>query len=391
MVIPHLFRCPISLDLFTDPVTLCTGQTYDRSSIEKWLAGGNLTCPVTMQKLHNPSLVPNHTLRQLIQQWLQMSHLIDPDYPKRPDNDNSLVSMKYILNSHEATADKKLQVVQDIQVLLEESSSRSAFLQLGFVPLLLAMLFGKEESEFPKDHVKFVEHTLDCALKLLALGGQESLNMLKEGSSFSSCLARFQHGTTVIKISMCKLVETTLMSSETNDLGAMLGQSRELLHQIVLLLHHHDSKASEAAIKAISALCFMQASQTHLVREGVVDGLIMYILGAENKRHERRLAPLAVSIIKTLLDLEEAKEAVLDHQKGVIALVKMVFRVSDHEGSENAVDCLKTICVNSIEAIEEAITAGILTQLLLLLQSQCSGRTKTKARMLLKLLRNTKQ
>ena len=68
ITIPHLFRCPISLDLFEDPVTLCTGQTYDRSSIEKWFSAGNLTCPVTMQKLHDPSIVTNHTLRHLINQ-----------------------------------------------------------------------------------------------------------------------------------------------------------------------------------------------------------------------------------------------------------------------------------------------------------------------------------
>ncbi|KAF7834141.1 2-oxoisovalerate dehydrogenase subunit alpha 2, mitochondrial-like isoform X3 [Senna tora] len=39
-------------------------------------------------------------------------------------------------------------------------------------------------------------------------------------------------------------------------------------------------------------------------------------------------------------------------------------------------------------AREEAIGEGVLSQLLLLLQSQCSARTKTKARMLLKLLRS---
>ncbi|WP_423787569.1 U-box domain-containing protein, partial [Klebsiella pneumoniae] len=63
MTIPPLFICPISLDLFTDPVTVSTGHTYDRGSIEKWLATGNLTCPVTMQKLQDPSMVPNCTLR----------------------------------------------------------------------------------------------------------------------------------------------------------------------------------------------------------------------------------------------------------------------------------------------------------------------------------------
>ena len=34
---PSVFICPISLDPMQDPVTLCTGQTYERSNILKWL------------------------------------------------------------------------------------------------------------------------------------------------------------------------------------------------------------------------------------------------------------------------------------------------------------------------------------------------------------------
>ncbi|KAL0348350.1 UNVERIFIED_CONTAM: U-box domain-containing protein 26 [Sesamum angustifolium] len=67
--IPYHFRCPISLELMRDPVTVCTGQTYDRSSIESWVATGNTTCPVTRVQLTDFTLIPNHTLRRLIQDW----------------------------------------------------------------------------------------------------------------------------------------------------------------------------------------------------------------------------------------------------------------------------------------------------------------------------------
>lgn len=78
----------------------------------------------------------------------------------------------------------------------------------------------------------------------------------------------------------------------------------------------------------------------------------------------------------------------MKHPNGVGALVKMVFRVSDHEGSESAVNSLMILCCDSLEVREEAIGGGVLSQLLLLLQSQCGNRTKTKARMLLKMLRS---
>ncbi|VAI48029.1 unnamed protein product [Triticum turgidum subsp. durum] len=67
--VPWYFRCPISLELMQDPVTVATGQTYDRASIESWVATGNTTCPVTRAPLADFTLIPNHTLRRLIQEW----------------------------------------------------------------------------------------------------------------------------------------------------------------------------------------------------------------------------------------------------------------------------------------------------------------------------------
>ncbi|CBI26797.3 unnamed protein product, partial [Vitis vinifera] len=66
---PNHFRCPISLDLMKDPVTLSTGITYDRESIEMWIEAGNRTCPITNQVLRSLEPIPNHTIRKMIQDW----------------------------------------------------------------------------------------------------------------------------------------------------------------------------------------------------------------------------------------------------------------------------------------------------------------------------------
>uniref|UniRef100_A0A7N0T7T3 RING-type E3 ubiquitin transferase n=1 Tax=Kalanchoe fedtschenkoi TaxID=63787 RepID=A0A7N0T7T3_KALFE len=63
------FRCPITLEIMSDPVTVATGQTYDRSSISKWLKSGNSMCPKTGEKLTNLDMVPNHALKKLIRQY----------------------------------------------------------------------------------------------------------------------------------------------------------------------------------------------------------------------------------------------------------------------------------------------------------------------------------
>ncbi|XWS44702.1 hypothetical protein CRYUN_Cryun15aG0070500 [Craigia yunnanensis] len=383
MTVPHLFRCPISLDLFTDPVTLCTGQTYDRSSIEKWLAAGNLTCPVTMQKLHDPSLVPNHNLRHLIEQWRQMGHQFDPDYLTTID---PLVALKHNLESPEATLKDKLQTLENIRVLTDETPSRNFFLlQIGFLPLLLQLLFEKVDPEFSQEYVKFVEQLLSCVLRLMPSGELECLNMLKEESKLESFVVLFEHGTGMIEQSLCHLVVAISSSSETKEACAMIGKNHRFLHRIVSLVQQN-SETSEAGIKAISALCCLESNREKLVEQGLINALITYILNSERK--ERSLAATAMARLEQLLGIERAKEALINNPNGVKAVVKMVFRVSDHDGSESAVNSLMMVCHESLQAREKAIAAGVLTQLLLILQSQCSGRTKTEARTLLKLLRS---
>ncbi|KAM1186258.1 hypothetical protein ACFXTH_015401 [Malus domestica] len=59
---PYHFRCPISIELMKDPVTISTGVTYERNNIEKWFFSyKKKTCPATMQSVKNFDMIPNHT------------------------------------------------------------------------------------------------------------------------------------------------------------------------------------------------------------------------------------------------------------------------------------------------------------------------------------------
>ncbi|KAJ6416766.1 hypothetical protein OIU84_002608 [Salix udensis] len=87
ITVPKDFCCPISLDLMRDPVIISTGQTYDRSSISRWMEEGHCTCPKTGQMLMNTRLVPNRALRNLIVQWCTARGIpYDP-----PENSDSSV------------------------------------------------------------------------------------------------------------------------------------------------------------------------------------------------------------------------------------------------------------------------------------------------------------
>ncbi|KAL6984052.1 U-box domain-containing protein 30 [Sarracenia purpurea var. burkii] len=73
--VPSVFICPISLEPMQDPVTLCTGQIYERSNILKWLSLGHFTCPTTMPELWDNSITPNKTLFHLTHSWFSQKYL----------------------------------------------------------------------------------------------------------------------------------------------------------------------------------------------------------------------------------------------------------------------------------------------------------------------------
>ncbi|KAG9444126.1 hypothetical protein H6P81_015466 [Aristolochia fimbriata] len=391
MTIPHLFRCPISLDIFTDPVTLSTGQTYDRSSIEKWLADGNLTCPVTMQKLQDLSMVPNHTLRHLINQWLLMGTQA-LNYPNRCTGpETSLASLKTKLKDPDETCSGtvRLQTLEKIRALSENSdSSRASLIEHGFYPLLLEFLFGNTfmGGELSAEKALLVEEALKCILNLSICTRPGSLNMLKEESKLASLCNLFSRGGIEIKTSLCHLIEEISSSPETREAASIIAKTPPILQKLVSLLEEasvHPS-ASDAAVRAISGLCGLDSNRESIAREGAVHGLLMYLSNSERSPYVSK----ALFSLELLLGQEMGKKALLSNPNAARVLVKMVFRRSDPKVSESAVGSLLIISFDSMKFREEIIRAGVVTQLLLLLQSQCSERAKTQARILLKLLRS---
>ncbi|GLJ22121.1 hypothetical protein SUGI_0415100 [Cryptomeria japonica] len=81
LVPPEEFRCPISLQLMSDPVIISSGQTYERIFIEKWFSEGHDTCPKTQQKLAHLCLTPNYCVKGLIASWCEQNGIKVPDPP----------------------------------------------------------------------------------------------------------------------------------------------------------------------------------------------------------------------------------------------------------------------------------------------------------------------
>ncbi|RLM73329.1 U-box domain-containing protein 25-like [Panicum miliaceum] len=379
MSIPHLFRCPISLDIFTDPVTLCTGQTYDRPCIERWLAAGHRTCPVTMQPLGDAVLVPNRTLRHLIERWLSTDQQVpeptaaDDDHAEEP----SLAALKRCLQSG-AGANAKVAALKKVATLASESDvGRACMLQLGFLPVLLQLVF---HAPAPWDLSEQEELALQCALSLLPPSPTSPqhgcLNMLKTEASLTSLVRLLERGRARVRAGLCRLLETIATAAATRELALAAAASPRVWQALLPLLQHGDERVPGAAVRAVAAVCCAaEPARGSAVHHGAVPALLKCLSWASAGKGGGGGGGAAAAVAR--------------EPGAVRALVRHVFMMSSsNEGSEHAVAALLAVCRESRAARSEAAGAGVVTQVLLLLQSQCGTRAKTKARSLLKLFRS---
>lgn len=66
---PDLYKCPISLELMTDPVVMKDGYTYEKSSISTWLKQSKRS-PQTNQPIWSTAMIPNKSLKSAIFSWV---------------------------------------------------------------------------------------------------------------------------------------------------------------------------------------------------------------------------------------------------------------------------------------------------------------------------------
>lgn len=105
---PKDFVCPITGHLFNDPVTLETGQTYERKAIQEWLKRGNTTCPITRQSLSSTILPKtNYVLKRLITTWMEQNPDIAQEfsYMETPITSPTTFSSPEYLSESNTTVD----------------------------------------------------------------------------------------------------------------------------------------------------------------------------------------------------------------------------------------------------------------------------------------------
>ncbi|XP_031276728.1 U-box domain-containing protein 8 [Pistacia vera] len=335
---PDDFKCPISLEIMSDPVILSSGHTFDRVSIQRWLDSGHRTCPITKLPLPDqPSLIPNHALRSLISNF---THTPLPKSQSNYANPNphTLIS---ILTSKSSPLHSKLDSLSQLAELSKrDSTSRRKLADSGAVSAVLNCL------NFDSNDFTLQEKALSLLLNL-SLDDDNKVGIVAEGA-----IGRV---VTALRVGSpdCRAIAATIITSlavvEVNK--ATIGDYPLAIKSLVWLLQNGKLiREKKEAATALYALSSFPDNRKRVVNCGAVV-ILMRIAESGLER--------AVDVLSILAKCKEGREEMMRVKGCVGVLVGMI-----KNGSSRAVQCslftLNFLCCYSEEICVEARREGVL-------------------------------
>ncbi|XAR53711.1 Ubiquitin--protein ligase [Bertholletia excelsa] len=285
---PDDFKCPISLEIMSDPVILSSGHTFDRSSIQRWLDAGHRTCPITKLPLSEPPiLIPNHALRRLISNYTLVS--LPKPQQCRPEEPQTLIST---LTSRASPLDSKLNSLdQLIRLSKRDSGLRRRLTESGAVSAVLNCVDSED--------LGLKERALNLLLNL-SLEDDNKVGLVAEGA-IERVVATLRDGGGSPD---CRAVAATLLTSlavvEVNK--ATIGAYPHAIRALVSLLRDGNSREKKEASTALYAICAFPDNRRRAVDCGAVP--ILMTLAASGLER-------AVEVLGLLAKCKEGREEML--------------------------------------------------------------------------------
>ncbi|XP_023735506.1 U-box domain-containing protein 21 [Lactuca sativa] len=393
LTIPTHFRCPISLDLMKDPVTLSTGITYDRQSIEKWIQDGNQTCPVTNQILTSFDQIPNHMIRRMIQDWCveNRAHGIERiPTPRTPLTSFDIVEICTKMMGAASKGDEKkfLDLVGKVHVWANESEHNKNLIKDNGLGYVLAASFESFSSISYEKHEDLLKEIMFLLTWMFPLG-IEGRSMLGSTESLR-CMTWFLSGDDLLLKKSCVLTLKELLSTDKTHVQTLINIDG-LLEALIKLITTPDcpsaKKSSFAVIYYILSTPVARSKvSSRFIELGVVESSLEALVEADNKG----LSEMALGVLDCLSDSKEGRERVQKHALSVPLLVKKILRVSSL-ATDFCVSMLWKLSNNDDgDTLVEALHIGAFQKLLLMLQVNCGEETKVKATEMLKLMNQYK-
>nr|QDF46150.1 U-box armadillo repeat ubiquitin E3 ligase [Pohlia nutans] len=382
---PDEFRCPISLDLMRDPVIVATGQTYDRTSIARWIEAGHPTCPKSGQKLGHVNLIPNYALRSLISQWCEDYH-IPFDKPEKGSKggggNNQVASSKAALEATKMTAsflvgklstgspDVQKQVAYELRLLAKcGTDNRMCIAEAGAIPCLVTLLSSKD----PKTQENAVTALLNLSIydnnKALIINANALdpiIEVLRYGGSMES---RENAAATLFSLSV------------VDEYKIVIGKRPAAIPGLVALLRDGTPRRGKKdAASALFNLAVYHGNKSSIVESGAVTILVSLL-----SEEEGGIADDALMVLALVAGSAEGLTAIAE-ASAIPILVRML-RVGTPKGRENAIAVLLALCRNGGERIVSSVMqVQTAVPSLYSLLTMGTPRAKRKASSLLKLL-----
>ncbi|GAY38113.1 hypothetical protein CUMW_034240 [Citrus unshiu] len=289
-VIPDDFRCPISLELMKDPVIVSTGQTYERSCIEKWLEAGHRTCPKTQQTLTSTAVTPNYVLRSLIAQWCEANGIEPPKRPSssRPSKTSSACSPAertkieiLLCKLTSGSPEDQRSAAGEIRLLAKRNAdNRVAIAEAGAIPLLVGLLSTPDS--------RTQEHAVTALLNL-------SICEDNKGSIVSSgAVPSIVHVLRIGSMEARENAAATLFSLSVIDENKVTIGASGAIPPLVTLLSEGTQRGKKDAATALFNLCIYQGNKGKAVRAGVVPTLMHLLTEPGGGMVDEALAILAI-------------------------------------------------------------------------------------------------
>ncbi|GAV89967.1 U-box domain-containing protein/KAP domain-containing protein, partial [Cephalotus follicularis] len=334
--LPDDFKCPISLEIMSDPVILSSGHTFDRASIQRWLDTGHRTCPITKLPLpKNPSLIPNHALRSLISHYTLITRPKSQPYP----TSHPTQPQTYALVSKTSTSASKLDSLRQLTKLSKRDAVfRKQLTESGAVSAVLNCVSS--------DDLRLKEKALSLLLNL-SLNDDNKVGLVAEGV-IGRVVGALRDGSPDTRALAATLI-TSLAVVDVNK--ATIGAYPNAIRSLVSLLREGKSREKKEAATALYTVCLFPNNRKKVVECGAIPLLVGI---AEDSGMER-----AVEVLGVLVKCKEGREE-MGRASGFVGVLVRVLKEGSVRGVQYALFTLYCLCCYSEEIGFEVEREGVL-------------------------------
>ncbi|MCL7032626.1 hypothetical protein MKW94_005094 [Papaver nudicaule] len=352
------------LDIMKDPVTLASGITYDRESIEQWLLSSESSssyCPVTKLPLHKDTdLTPNHTLRRLIQAWC--------------------TSNAYPRTFYSSVT---------IAVLASESDkNRKCMVEAGLTKAIVSFIL--KTSVMTNNGF---EKALSILHQILWVSNDEFRVLVMENQEFVDLLTRDND---IMRTHAVSILKATI---EVSSIGILQKLNHDFFKTIVEIVRERISHQATNCALHIFFFFFLIERENFIRKTNIQSiyknqnklkiieaGAVLELIELELTTPEKRMTELIFGILASVCSCADGRAKFLEHAGGIALISKRMIRVSPLV-DDFAIKILASICKFSgtTQVLQEMLNVGGVSKLCMVLQADNAVLVKDKAKSVLKL------